>query len=60
MFYVYISVISNWSKASISFIVSLFSFCFPDWSIEESAVLKSPTIIVLGEMCALSLVKFLL
>ena len=28
--------------------------CFPDRSIEESGVLKSPTIIVLGAMCSLS------
>ena len=48
---------SNWYKASISITVSLFSFCFPDQSIEESAVLKSPTIIVLGAMCALSFSK---
>ena len=33
--------------------MSLFSFCFPDRSIEESGVLKSPTIIVLVAMCAL-------
>ena len=49
MFYIYI--------ASISFTVSLFSFCFPDWSIEESAVLNSPAIIVLGGMYALSFSK---
>ena len=35
----------------------MFSFCFPDQSIEESAVWKSPTIIVLGAMCALSFSK---
>ena len=52
MFHIYVK--SNWFKASISFTVSLFSFCFPDQSIEESGVLKSPTIIVLGAMCALS------
>ena len=38
-------------------LLSLFSFCFPDRSIEESAVLKSPTVIVLGAMCALSFSK---
>ena len=38
-------------------LVLLFSFCFPDRSIEESGVLKSPTIIVLGAMCALSFNK---
>ena len=37
--------------------MSLFSLCFPDQSIEESVVLKSPTIIVLGAMCALSFSK---
>ena len=59
MLYIYIkSVNSNWSKASINFTVSLFRFCFPDGSIDESGMLKSPTIIVLGAMCAL--VKFLL
>jgi hypothetical protein len=34
--------------------VSLFSFCFHDLSIDESRLLKSPTIIVWGVMCALS------
>jgi hypothetical protein len=37
--------------------VSLFSFCFRDLSIAESGVLKSPTIIVLGVICALSFSK---
>ena len=32
----------------------LFSFCFQDLSIDESGVLKSPTTIVYGAMCALS------
>ena len=41
------------SKATISFTVSLFSFCFP----EESGLLKLPTIIVLGAMSALSFIK---
>ena len=57
MFSLYISVKSNWSRASISFPVSLFSFCFPDWSIEDGGVLRSPTIIVLGTMCVLSFSK---
>ena len=35
----------------------LFSFCFHDLSIDESGVLKSPTIIVWGAMCALSFTK---
>jgi hypothetical protein len=37
--------------------VSLFSFCFQDMSISENVVLKSPTIIVLGAMCALRFTK---
>jgi hypothetical protein len=37
--------------------VSLFSFCFQDLSIDESGVLKSPTIIVCGAMCVLSFTK---
>ena len=37
--------------------MSLFSFCFQDLSIDESGLLKSPTIIVLGAMCALSFLK---
>jgi hypothetical protein len=37
--------------------VSLFSFCLHDLSIDESGVLKSPTIIVCGAMCALSFSK---
>ena len=34
--------------------MSLFSFCFQDLSINKSGVLKSPTIIVCGIICALS------
>ena len=37
--------------------MSLFSFCFQDLSIDESGVLKSPTIIVGGATCALSFIK---
>jgi hypothetical protein len=37
--------------------VSLFSFCFQDLSIDESGVLKFPTIIVCSAMCALSLTR---
>ena len=44
-------------KVSICFTVSLISFCFPDQCIEESGVLRSPTIIVLGVMCAFSFSK---
>ena len=42
---------------SVSFTVSLFSFCCHDQSIAESGVLKSPTIIVCNAMCALSFSK---
>ena len=37
--------------------MSLFSFCFRDLSIDESGVLKSPTINVWGATCALSFTK---
>ena len=37
--------------------MSLFCFCFNDLSIAESGVLKPPTIIVWGAMCALSFSK---
>ena len=37
--------------------MSLFIFCFHDLSIDENGVLKSPTIIVCGVMCALSFTK---
>jgi hypothetical protein len=39
---------------SISFIVSLFSFCLDVLSIDESGMLKSPTINVWSSMCDLS------
>ena len=42
---------------SLSFTVSLFSFCFNDLSICESGVLKSPTIIVWDSMCVMSFGK---
>jgi len=42
---------------SLSLSTSLFNFCFPDLSIDESGVLKSPTIIVWGAMCVLSFSK---
>ena len=42
---------------SVSFTVSLFSFCFHVLIIDEREVLKSPTIIVWGAMCALSFKK---
>jgi hypothetical protein len=44
---------------SVSLTVSLFSYCFQHMSIDESGVLKTPTIIVCGAMCALSFRKFL-
>jgi hypothetical protein len=47
MFYRYLLKII-WSITSVSFTVSLFSFCFQYLSIDESEVLKSPTIIVCG------------
>ena len=37
--------------------MSLLSFCFYDLSIDESGVMKSPTIIVCCAMCALSFSK---
>ena len=37
--------------------MSLFFFCFYDLYIAESDVLKSPTIILWGAMCALSFSK---
>ena len=37
----------------MNFTVYLFSFCFHDLSIAESGVLKPPSIIVWGVMCAL-------
>ena len=40
-----------WFITSVSFAVSLFSFCFHDLSIAESGVLRFPTIIVWGAMC---------
>ena len=56
MFYRYLLKII-WSITSVSFTVSLFSFCFHDLSIAEGGVLKSPTITVWGAMCALSFSK---
>ena len=42
---------------SVTFTVFLFSLCFQDLFIDESGVLKSPTIIACGVMCALSFSK---
>ena len=55
--YIHISVKSNLFKALISFTLSMFIFRFPDWCIEESGLLKSSTVIVLGAMCTLSFSK---
>ena len=55
MFYKYLS--NAWFITYVSFTVSLFSLCFPDLSIDESVVSKSPTIIVQGAMCTLSFIK---
>ena len=54
---IYIFVKSICFINSVCFTVSLFSYCFYDLSIDESGVLKSPTIIVWGAMCALSFCK---
>ena len=51
------SVRSIWFITSVSFNVSLYSFCFHDLSIAESGVLKSPNIIVFGVIFALSFSK---
>jgi hypothetical protein len=53
----WISVKSIWFITSVHFTVSLFSLCFPDQSIDESGVLKSPTIILWAAMCAFSFSK---
>ena len=37
--------------------MSLLSLCFQDLSIDESGMLKSPTILVCGAMCTLSFSK---
>jgi len=42
---------------SLSVSMSLLNFCFHDLSIDESGVLKSPTIIVCGAMCVLRFSK---
>ena len=44
-------------KLFVSLTVPLFTLCFPDVSIEESGLLKSPTITVWGVICALSFSK---
>jgi hypothetical protein len=49
----YRSVKSIWFITSVSFMVSLYSFCFHDPSIDECGVLKSPTIFVSSAICAL-------
>jgi hypothetical protein len=48
-----LSVRSIWSMVSFNSEVSLLIFfCLDDLSIGDSGVLKSPTIIVLGSICA--------
>ena len=42
-----ISIRSVWSSVSFKVCVSLLTLCFDDLSIDDSGVLKSPTIIVL-------------
>ena len=42
-----------WSITSVSFIISLFSFCLNDLSIGESWMLMTPTVNVWGSMCDL-------
>jgi hypothetical protein len=39
---------------SVSFIISLFSFCLDDLSNVEGLILKSPTIKVWGSLCDLN------
>ena len=48
------SIYHNWFINSASFSAFLFSFCFHDLSIDESGVMRSPTIIVWGAMYFLS------
>ena len=55
MFYKHVR--SIWFITSVSFTVTLLSFCFHDLSIAENGVLKSPTIIVWGAICALTFSK---
>jgi hypothetical protein len=54
MFYRYVKSICF--IISVSFTVSCL-VCFHDLSIDESGVLKSPTLIVCGVMCALNFSK---
>jgi hypothetical protein len=54
------SVKSIWFVTSVSVTVSLFSFCVHDLSIDESAMLKSPTILCGVQHVLQALVKFLL
>jgi hypothetical protein len=55
LFYKYL--LDLFGSQLVSFTVSLFSLCFHDLAIDESGVLKSPTMIVCGAMCALSFSK---
>ena len=55
-----ISVRSIWSITSVTFNVSLFNLCFHGLSIDESGVLKAPTIIVWSTKCTLSFSRLFL
>jgi hypothetical protein len=55
MFYRYL--LNPFFITSVSFTVSLFSFCLHDMCIDESGVLKYPTITVCSAMCGLSFSK---
>lgn len=49
---------SIWFQVSVIFTVSTFIFCFHDLSIDESGMLKSPTIIVCSVINVLSFRNF--
>ena len=55
MFYIYLLNLIGPKLQLVSLCPCL--ICFPDRTIEESRVLKSPTITVLGAMCTLSFSK---
>ena len=53
----YLSVKSIWFRTSVSFTVSLFSFCANDQSTGESGVLNFSTVIVCASVYALGFSK---
>ena len=55
MFYSYL--LSPFGQKLLLVSLCLFSLCLPDLSIDESEILKSPTIFVCGAMCAFSFSK---